>query len=98
MKIWLIPIKSLCEYCKQGAPTCSKQMNVTTFCMDIPNNLYWVIATAPYPTRIIGVQIAELQLKQPWLNQPRIFFALIASHEFSFYHTFMPISTVVYVI
>jgi len=37
MNIWLIPITSshACEYCRQIAPTCSKQMNVTTLFMEI---------------------------------------------------------------
>jgi len=35
MNIWLIPVMSSCEYRKQMAPTCSKQMNVATLCMDI---------------------------------------------------------------
>jgi len=35
-------------------PTCSKQMNITTLCMDIQLILYWLIAciaAAPDPVR-----------------------------------------------
>ena len=71
MNIWLTNNIIMTEYCKQMAPTCNKQMNVTTLCMHgYPINfiLDYCIAAAPYPTRIIGVQIAELQLKQPYLG------------------------------
>jgi len=48
---------------KQIAPTCNKQMNISTLCMDIQQNLYWVItAAAPYPTKLIGVQINSSNL------------------------------------
>ena len=66
MNIWLSN-NVICEYCKQVAPTCNKQMNFTTLCMDIQLILYWVITYLQHQIRqeIIGVQIAALKLKQP---------------------------------
>ena len=59
-------ITSSCEYCKQVAPTCNKQMNFSTLCKDIQLLLYLVIAQLQHQIQyeIIGVQIAALKLKQ----------------------------------
>ena len=50
LNIWLTKM-SLCEYCKQIASTCNKQMNFATLCTDIQFALGYCIATAPDPAR-----------------------------------------------
>ena len=51
-------------------PSCNKQMNFTTLCMDIQLILYWVIAYLQHQIQqeIISVQIAALKHKQPNLG------------------------------
>jgi len=54
-------------YCFQVAPACNKQMNATTSAWISNEYLCWVCAELQYQIQqgIIGVQLTELQLRQP---------------------------------
>jgi len=62
---------SSCEYCKQVAPTCNKQINCTysyTLHRYPINFCIYCIAAAPDPARDYCMQITALKLKQPNLG------------------------------
>ena len=66
---------SSCEYCKQMAPTCNKQMN-TFHGYPINFVLGYCIAAAPDPARDYWCanHSIETQATSPRLNQPRVNF------------------------